>query len=172
MKKFIILGTLLLSATLARAGLIGDTVTYSHFYPDSSSAFWQSGATITAGNSDLLDAAGMYTIDGEDSSIALDFTTIGSWTVSAFNGFAVTGIDDLINSVTVSTNMAGWDNSRLTFGAGEIWANFAGLSIDTNSYLTLNVNSTSSVPDSGSMLALVGFALVGFAGLRRKIARV
>ncbi len=109
-----------------------------------------------------------------------DFTSFDCVDVPvAFNGLRVSDLDDssgnpLVN-VTVDTNMAGWDNSRLSFGADDVWFNWAGLSFDSGTYLNAQLefgggNGSAQVPEPATLL-LLGGGMAMFAAMRKKLGR-
>lgn len=156
----------------ARANLIGDTITIDHYLPSlGSNGLYEAHTTVvTAGPADFTNMIGVYVVNPEADSINVHFTYgAGSWTNHAFNGLVIGSIDDALLGVTVSTNLAGWDDSRLTYDAHTIYSNWAGLSIDHGSYFNLSLiqSQGAPVPESSATLALVGAAFAALAGLRR-----
>lgn len=70
-------------------------------------------------------------------------------------------------AINAATNMAGFDASRITFDANNIWVNWQGLPYDTNTIVSLDVNGGSDVPEPSTML-LVGLGAVAILASRRR----
>lgn len=161
--------------TTVHATLIGDTITLSHVYtPNTSSPFDTQNVTVVAGNSDARTLISFYTVNPEANSILVNFLGGNNgWGSGGSNGLVVSGIDDTITGVTVSTNLVGWDISRLAFDAHSISPNWQDLPFSSNSFFNLNLTLTptggSSIPDAGATAALLGLSLLGLFGLRRKL---
>lgn len=172
----LLLGVLTLGAVLltpARANLIGDTVSIDHYLPDLGSAglYEDHTTVVAAGTSDSTNLIGVYVVNPEADTINVHFTYgPGTFSSHAFNGLVIGAINDDVLGVTVATNLAGWDDSRLTFDAHTIYSNWSGLSIDYGSYFNLSITQASAVPEAASTLALLGGAFAVLATLRRRLA--
>ena len=88
---------------------------------------------------------------------------------TSFNGLIFTSSNfNLINSITIgaTTNLAGFDLSRVSIVDDELRLNFAGLTYNTDTVIGL---SFTPVPEPATWaMMLLGFGAVGFAMRRRK----
>jgi len=167
---------LLAAAGGAQAGLLdGQTVSYTYFFPDSSSTYFSTA------NGNYVVGAGVEIPDGfccnfegsldlSDTNILADFHGNSSYTGSAFNGFRISDVFGTIApftgvSINAATNMGGLDASRISFDADNIWVNWQGLFFDERTIVSLDING-GTVPEPAT-LALVSLGLVGI-GVRRR----
>jgi hypothetical protein len=166
------------AASLANAGFIGKTVTGQHLFPDLATVFETSDATVGAGTEFSM-LGGLYTVDVSDTNLVFNIFGQGySFTPATFNGFHLfdtNGTIDAIVNVTIdSSNLAGFDPSRISFDANNIWVNFQSLSLDPASTVSLNVAFATTQPPNPNptpepaTLALLGLGLAGLGAMRRK----
>ncbi|AUZ83776.1 hypothetical protein [Methylophaga nitratireducenticrescens] len=173
MKKLLLLPLLLLMSFNAHSAfLTGQTLTYQYYFPTMSSPY------SNADNGDVIVGAGievnnvadnMATLDISDTNLLIDFSSSSYWNSSGFNGFKLTDTFGLIAdftsvSINPSTNMSGFDLSLITVLADEIWVNWQGLSFNTDTIVSLDINP-SAVPIPAAVF-LFAPALFGFIGLR------
>lgn len=166
---------LALGCPTAHATLVGDTITVTHRFPnlgtvDSTLA---ANLVVQAGNGDAVNYFTFYSVNPEASSIKVVFLTSAGWTPAAFNGLVVSGINDTITSLSVSTNLVGWDNSRISFDAHSVSANWQNLDFSSNSFFDVffelnGIPGGNSTPDSGTTAAMLGLAILGLAAIRRR----
>ena len=100
------------------------------------------------------------------------FNLSSTWGTGAFSGFQIFDVNGTIpafSSVVINgaTNMAGFDASRITFDADNIWVNWQGLDFNTGTIVSLDVNGVSETPEPTTMLP-VGMAAVGILVSRRR----
>ena len=159
---------------MARATLIGDTISVTHRYPSLPALHVDLGTTtVAAGATDAVTMGHTYGVNPEASSILVDFWITGWWHGPvAFNGLVVSGIDDTILGLTVSTNLVGWTDSRITFDAHAIYANWNNISINNTSFFNVYLQlapTAIATPDAGATVTLLGLSLLGLFGLHRKL---
>ena len=159
--------------TTAHATLIGDTITMQHFFPTYGTPLGSILMTVvSAGTGDVFTQGSNYTANPEATGIQVRFLRIAAFTSTPFNGLVVTEIDDTIFGVTVSTNLVGWDNSRISFDAHSVSANFQQLGFTADSFFDVFFQitpGTNPTPDTGTTAALLGVSLLGLFALRRKL---
>ena len=184
MKKTLIACALIFAgaASSASAGLVGDSLTLTHYYPDAFSPYESHNVVGAVGTSDLVNFAVGYTVDVEGSSINVDmapsdanFPTGWMWISPGFEGLVITGIDDVVTGVSVSTNLTVWDNSRLSFTGDSISVRWQGLLASPQqgegTYFRMDIQQRQNVPEAASTFALFGGVFVAFVGLRRKLGK-
>ncbi len=183
-------------SSAAQGTLVGDTVTIQHFFPTINNLYNPLGdTTVTEGDDDTARYSflwfDVYTVNVEAQQILIDFSTIAVWASgdATFNGLVVGDLDDdsgnALSHATFSTNLAGWDDSRLLLGDDYIGFNFAGLSVTPNTYIDTNLffpiearedrldqdisDPQLAVPEPATLF-LFGSGLLGFGfQARRKI---
>lgn len=163
---------LALGCSTVHATLIGDTITVTHYYPDLGTVLLTQDTLVATGTGDSVTQHMYYSVNPEASSILVDFVLPGGPSPSAFNGLVVSGIDDIITGVTVSTNLAGWSDSRLAFDAHSVSANWQGLWCTADSFFNVffDRSLTHPTPDGGTTAALLGLAVLALAAIRRRIS--
>jgi hypothetical protein len=136
-KTIAILAFALVCST-AQAGLIGDSITMKLLYPDPTTAFDTQDVLVVAGPADTH-AMGtqddLVDVNPEIDTLFLTFKR-DSDMVGSFVGFSVTGIDDTLTGVTVSTNSIeflpyqwNWDGNALSWDAHSVTVNWSGLHV-------------------------------------------
>lgn len=157
--------------------LMGNTVSFTYLFSDINTVYGSSangnyvvGAGVEILNGFCCNFEG--TLDISDSNILADFHGSSTYSGASFNGFRITDVNSTIASFTsvsvnAITNMGGFDASRVTFDADNIWVNWQGLNFDANTFVSIDIGGGTSVPEPTS-LALVAAALVAAGTLRRK----
>jgi hypothetical protein len=138
-------------------GIVGTFDPYFNIIANSTSITFAYMASDTWANSTLSLGPTIY------NGIAIDMLTVGG----------------IFSSVTIdpSTNMAGFDASRLSFTNGEIQVDWAGLSFNSGTILKLDIvddrpgegGGNTIVPEPTTML-LLGLGLIGVAVVRRRMS--
>ncbi len=155
----------------AHAFLIGDTITLEHDWPTLADVNLSATRIVVAGTGDLwtfVEEGDIYSVNPEDNAILVNFLLDGGWTASVFNGLVVSGIDTPINSISIDTNMQGWDISRLAFGSSYFQCNWQDLLVTPQTYFNVNLN-IASVPEPAT-LSLLGLGLLGLVFKKNKLA--
>ena len=107
-----------------------------------------------------------------DTSLAITFQGgAADFTTTSFNGVHLFDGNNSIASFTAATigslNNFGFDASRISFDADNVYLNFQGLGFDNSSNLTINI--TGGVPEPTTWALMIGgFGMVGAAMRRRK----
>ena len=173
---------------------IADRYTFYNSYP------WGYQVNVEA-NSILLDFNYLHgaVATWEDRRTDTSFTCLGgppctiteTTVLFDFNGLIVSDLDDSsgnpLQSVTVSTNMVGWDSSRLSFGGNFVRFDWKGLTTNSDLYEWNGVDNVLTKPatyfnatlDFGGTVAavpepetyammLAGLGLLGVVARRRK----
>ncbi|HWA27467.1 MAG TPA: hypothetical protein VG734_17560 [Lacunisphaera sp.] len=159
----LVAGSLLVS-TAARADLIGDTVNAAGYDVAPPSAVVGAGIEFNG-------MFGYMNFDFGANTLTVTTTTEVSWT--GFGIFTFSGFDELITNVSIGSNsgFTGGIVSNFSFTGSTISldlnSGYSGQGIRT---LVFDINST-SVPEQGSIMGMLGTALVGAAMLRRRFAR-
>lgn len=180
MKKISILAILLMASFNINAALLeGKTVSYQYYYPDLDTPYAgaANGEYLVGDGIEVTNIAGnIGTLDISDTNLYVDYTSLTQfgWASSNFSGFKIVDVfNDIPDFTSVSinglTNMIGFDLSRITVLANEIWVNWQGLSFNSDTIVSLDIHSTpSAVPIPAALFMFVP-ALLGFLGLRRKV---
>lgn len=166
MKKLAIGISALLASAPALAQFTGDTVNGTYKYPDNTTVFINLGNQVvspTATFTFLTGTPNTTAVVGA-STITLSFSGTGDFTGATFNGVTITDLtdSDIIGVELGSSNVAGFDASRLSFTSNSVSLNLASLSTTSDSSIVANVLfAASAVPE----LATWAMMLIGFGGI-------
>ena len=157
--------------------LNGQAVRVSQNYP-TMSAIFTNGGTQTVTSSGATYFAQDVNIQVKPSQVVFTFTGSTSFVNSDFNGYQIAevGVSPVtFTSVTLdaASTVAGFDSSRITFDANNIFANFRGLTYTVGQNVTLNLGfapAVSAVPEPGEW-ATMGMAGAGLCGLMVRARR-
>lgn len=172
----IIAALLVAAAPGAHAGLIGTTLTANYLFPDVNTVY--STDSVTVGNSVEIQCTGLgagnanmcaalfapnQSVEFQDGAIAYSYSGNGTGFNPdlAFNGFEFLNLNPgvPILAVSLSTDIAGLDLSRITFTETSIRSKMVGLSMPSSRSFTVSFDT--AVPEPGS----IGLALGGLAAL-------
>jgi hypothetical protein len=162
----------------ARAGFIGFTIGVETQFPTlgtvccgSGSAVVGSGIEFPTGSFPNYNSNAF--IDVGDLQIDYGQTAATTYTSGAFNGFRffdtlgtiapITGV-----SINGATNLAGFNSSRLSFDADNIFINLQGLSAGGAHLVRLDVQFGSTAVPEPSAILFLGSGLTGIAILARR----
>jgi hypothetical protein len=175
MKKLLALAALL--PTLASAASLLDSTVNVHYHlvngPDTVNTLDRvlvgAGTELScAGSADLCQAltAPMQSLDFSANAIRYDYAGSGADFLDVkHNRFQFTslyGADTTITGVQLTTNIAGLDASRITFGEHMVRVDMRDLHVDAGAYFQLGLRTVSAVPEPASAaLLLGGLALMG-----------
>jgi hypothetical protein len=171
-------GVIGLRFRLAEATLVGDTVSLAHHCCTLGTVFHGPfNVEVKAGDSDrtvlsgFLGFAPTYGVNVESSSILVDFVADIGFSPFAFHGLVASSLDWVgmpegkIVGVTVSTNLGGFDTSRVSFGDHVVRVHWGGLFVPSGTTFNLTLRTTDTViPEPGTLL-LLGAGLAGFSAI-------
>lgn len=154
----------------AFAGISGDTVNATYYYPDSSSLYQDLGTQVISGLGNTYNFDGYFDLLVTDTQIiAKNFIFASYWSPSDFNGFKVTDLTKNFSSiyqVDSATTMAGLTNANLSTAGNSFSVNWQGLSFNQDTQVVLNAVSAVPEPETYGMM-LAGLGLMGFMVRRR-----
>ena len=188
----ILLAVANLAVASSHATLLGDTVLARHHlkYTANGTVVNFAGDHYIDVTDDASDASSIgryYSLDMNSFGFGVAFLDDTTWAPILFNGLVITDMDWLglgpagILGVSISTNLAGWNDSRFAYDDHSASANWSGLAFNLDSFfnVTFSVDlpvdepppSSSPVPDSGATAAMLGLGMFGLAAVKRRAKR-
>jgi len=168
--------TLAVAAPAASAQFTGDQVNATYFYPTVNTVYQDVGNQFISPAATWTFTNGIVaTANSSSIALSLNPNTFGA---APFNGAVFTDLthSNIIGaSLDASSNLAGFDASRLTFTSNSVSFNFQGLSNIPQSLVRANVQFSGGVgavpePDMWAMM-LVGFGGIGVAARSRRFSK-
>jgi len=166
----------MLVAAPASALFTGDVLNATYFYPTATSVYQNLGSQTPNPTATFVFSNGIKAV-ANPSNIAL-FLNPNTFGTAAFNGAVFTDLtqSNIIGvSLDGSSNLAGFDASRLTFTSNSISFNLQGLSNIPQSFIKANVQfgtGLGAVPEPATWaMLLVGFGGIGVAARSRRFKK-
>ena len=162
------------SAPASAALLDGQTIQLTYVFPDSSTNF-EGPFDYTVGTSPDRVFFGLVSANVSDTNITASMDFSGSFNNTSFNGIRLHDFYGTVASFTsafvnVSSNVAGFDNSRVTFDADNVYLNFRGLNVSGHNVFSVDING-GAVPEPATWaMMIIGFGAAGSMIRRRKVA--
>ncbi|MBL8224620.1 MAG: PEP-CTERM sorting domain-containing protein [Chromatiales bacterium] len=174
------LAALLALPVAAHAGFLGQTYDASYRFPDAGTVYGSgtpspASFTVTGGLGTTIDVEGVTDIafSFTDTVISIAFSTVlngPTWNNVSFNGVRLKATAPHgITGASVSAGWTGFDNSRVSFTADEIFFNWSGLSYVDGTAVRVTFDFAKVPVPEPAGLALLAFAAAA-AGLRRRRA--
>jgi hypothetical protein len=172
LKTKIVSMTALLGAwTCSAVGLDGSSVDLAAYYPDSSSVYEDGGVTTVSG-SDVYtfpSYAPGWTVAVTDNQLIVTAGYTSTFTPATFNGWVLTDLSGpgILSAVTDASSQ--FDPVGITIaGDDQLFLNYQDVPIVLGQTSVIDINS-SSAPDGGLTVAMLGSAMVGLGLIRQRL---
>lgn len=167
---------LAIAAPANAALLLGKTIQLTYLFPSQGSTF-DGPFNNTVGTTGHTLFFGLLRATPGDTTLSVTLPGFsGGFSPAPFNGVRLTDAFNTVaafTSVNVSalSNVAGFDASRVSFDANNVYLNFQGLNVAPDFFAQVNIGG--GVPEPAAWtLMIAGFGLVGAAARRRQSVRV
>jgi len=153
----------------AEASLIGDTVRVEYQCCAIGTAQQGFNEFVDPGNNFVSFFGGFFTANVMEGAISATFggpNTFDAGVPNAFNGLFVGSLDwinnpnGVVTGLSISTNMAGWDDSRATFDDHSVWFNWDLLSHNQSTFFVATLQTSDALIPEPSTLLLAALALL------------
>jgi hypothetical protein len=182
--KCLLAMTVVASGGVAHAGLDGRTFDGYYALPNTGTPYAESTSSspsfvVGAGAEATIDLEGVtnFVVDFSDASLNISFNTVLSnptlnplpFSGLVFNLVSPGSLGVIDAHVGAGTTLAGFGDSRISFSGGQIALDFAGLSYDDCSEVSIEFDTVSVVPEPATYALMVaGLGMIGFAARRRR----
>jgi hypothetical protein len=177
-RSAVALAALLVLPVVAEAGFLGQDYEASYRFPDAGSVYpfatpSPASFTVTGGLATTIDVEGVTDIalSFTDTVISIAFSTIltgPTWNAASFNGVRLqASAPHGITGASVSAGWTGFDDSRVSFTADEIFFNWNGLSYVDGTAVRVTFDFEKVAVPEPTGIALLAFAAAA-VGLRRR----
>lgn len=178
--------TIGLTSGTCQAGFINRTLGYQYQFPNynTSAPYIQGNNFVVGAGVERQDvqatSAGngsdFASLDVSDTQVAAIYYASATWSTQPYNGFRLYDVNNTVSAITSvtidpSTNMVGFNASRVSFDADNINVNWQGLTFNQSTVVRLNVTFADtpvgvvSTPVPPTALAAV-VGLLGMVGVR------
>jgi hypothetical protein len=152
----------------AHAGLNGDLVDVSAYYPDTSTLLSDGGVTTVGPSVEY--PVGSFPAYQPTASVDLTNDQIiisgsfGQFLTGAFNGFGITVLSGSLITSAITDASSTLDPLSLAIVGNVLWVNFEGIPTSGITTAVIDVGTSSTVPESSTWaMMLMGFAGLGYA---------
>ena len=155
-------------------GLNGQMVNVTILYPNKATVYEDEGTkTVASAGTTFLDTHGNTTTTVTPGQVVFTFISTGTFGKATFNGFQIAetgGAPATITGVSLdsSSNLSGFDASRISFDTKDVFANVQGLSFVQGQNVTLDLSflppTPAAVPEPSATLTFA-LAALGLGGL-------
>ena len=155
-------------------GLNGQMVNVTILYPNQASVYENEGTQLVVPTgTTFLDTYGNTTTTVTPGQVVFTFNSSSTFGTGTFNGFQIAetgGAPATITGVTLdsSSNLSGFDASRISFDTKNVFANVQGLTFTRGKNVTLDLSflppAPAAVPEPSATLTFT-LAALGLGGL-------
>jgi len=149
------------------SGLDGATVDLAYYFPTSTSVYEENG-TFTVPTADTV-FFGQVEANVTDDQLIITTLVSSFFTPASFNGVVMTVVSGPTITSAVLDGASTLNPAGISIvGGDEILVNFSGDTLTPGAQTIVDINTSSSVPDGGTTLGLLGMGFTGLLGLKRK----